>query len=514
MNQENRTCQNCKKDFIIELDDFEFYEKVKVPAPTFCPECRLQRRLSFRNERMLYHRECDLCGKKAITIYHPEGKNVVYCHSCWWSDKWNALSYGREYDFEKPFFEQYRKLSNTVPREGLINANSINCEYTHLAADNKDCYLLFESSNNERCNHCYWMQLSKDCLDCAFVNSSELCYETFVAWNCYKVFFSKECRDCTDSYFLQDCVGLTNCYGCVNLRSKSYCVFNKQYTKEEYSKILEEKKEQIKQGKAADLLKDFKDFALKQINKYAYIQKSVRSTGDRLLNTKNCIYCFDGYDAENCKYGYHVWRDAKEVMDGSTVGRGAELVYESINSGMKNYNVKFGIQDWNGNHDLTYSEACSGSSNLFGCISLHAKEYCILNKQYTKEEYEALVPKIIEQMDAVPYTDKKGRVYKYGEFFPAEISQFGYNETPAFDHFPMDKKQVQEQGFAWKEQEEKNVNIGGDIVGCGHKGKCQDHCTIGFKLIQAEKDFYEKMGLPVPALCPNCRHYYEARMPQ
>ena len=498
MKSETKQCQNCKKDFVIEPDDFDFYEKMKVPSPTFCPECRLQRRLSFRNERMLYKRPCDLCGNEVISIYHPESKNVMYCQPCWWSDKWDPLAYGQEYDFQKPFYEQYKKLSKRVPRESLINANSVNCEYTHLAADNKDCYLLFESSNNERCNHSYWMQLSKDCLDCAFVNNSELCHEVFVAYNCYKLFFSKECRDCTDSYFLQDCVGCSNCYGCVGLRQKQYFIFNKQYPKEDYLKILEEKKEQIRNGDTAVLLKEFKDFALKHFNKYAYIQKSVHSTGNYLLNTKNCIQCFHGDEAENCKYGYHVWRNAKDTMDVSTAGRDIELAYESINIGMKNYNIKFGIQDWNGNNNLTYCESCSGSSNLFGCISLNKKQYCILNKQYTKEEYEKLLPKIIEHMKSTG---------EYGEFFPTKISLFSYNETVAQDHFPLSKDEVLKQGFSWRDQEEKNVTIGGDIIGCSHKGKCQDHCTIGFKIIQAERDFYEKMGLPIPTLCPNCRHY-------
>jgi len=502
-----RACQNCKKDFTIEPDDFAFYEKMKVPAPTWCPDCRLQRRISFRNERMLYHRACGLCGKNVISIYHPNDKNVMYCQPCWWSDKWDPLNYGKEYDFSRPFFEQYQELSNTVPRENLINANSVNSEYTNLAADNKDCYMLFESSNNERCNHCYWMQLSKDCLDCAFVNNSELCYEVFVAYNCYKLFFSKECRDCTDSYFLQDCVGCSNCFGCMGLRNKQYHIFNKPYLKEEYLKILEEKKEQIKKGNIEDLKKVFKEFALTQINKYAYIQKSVRSTGNYLLNTKNCIYCFHGDEAENCKYGYHIWRSAKDCMDASTAGRDAELVYESINVGMKNYNIKFGIQDWNGNNGLTYCESCSGSSNLLGCISLNKKQYCIFNKQYSKEEYEKLVPKIIAHMNEMPYIDKKQRVYKYGEFFPTELSQFSYNETSAFDHFRISKEQAIAGGFLWKDREEKNVTIGGDIIECSHHGECTDNCTIGFKVIKEELDFYQKMELPIPKLCPNCRHY-------
>ena len=41
MNSETRNCQNCKKDFLIEGDDFSFYKKLGVPSPTWCPDCRL-----------------------------------------------------------------------------------------------------------------------------------------------------------------------------------------------------------------------------------------------------------------------------------------------------------------------------------------------------------------------------------------------------------------------------------------------------------------------------------------
>jgi len=512
MNKEVRKCQNCEQDFTIEPEDFQFYEKIKVPLPTRCPECRLQRRLSFRNERVLHHRECNLCEKMIISVFHPSKDNVVYCQQCWWSDKWDPLSYGKDYDFNKPFFKQYKELSKAVPRVGLINANSVNSEYTHLAADNKDCYMLFESSNNERCNHSYWMQVSKDCLDCSFVNNSELCYEVFVAWKCYKLFFSKECRDCTESYFLQDCVGLSNCYGCVGLRNKQYHIFNQPYSKEEYLKILEEKKAQIQQGNIEVLVREFKDFALKNINKYAHIQKSVNSTGNYLLNTKNCLYCFHGYDAENCKYGYHVWRNSKDNMDVSTVGRDAEMVYETINTGINVYNIKFGIQLWGSNSDIFYSESCQGSSNLFGCISLHNENYCILNKQYTKEEYEELIKKIIEHMKSTK---------EYGEFFPTEVSLFSYNETSANDHFALSKENALKKGFKWKNQDEKVVkptliqnkmisvddSVLGEIIECSHQDKCDDKCTAGFKIIKEELQFYKKMNLPLPRLCPNCRHY-------
>ena len=56
-----RVCQNCKKNFVIEQEDFNFYDRIKVPPPTFCPECRFQRRMAWRNDRTLYKRNCDLC---------------------------------------------------------------------------------------------------------------------------------------------------------------------------------------------------------------------------------------------------------------------------------------------------------------------------------------------------------------------------------------------------------------------------------------------------------------------
>ena len=66
---EKRTCQNCKKDFTIKSEDFSFYEKIKVPAPTWCPECRMIRRMNFRNERSLYKQNCALCKKSTISMY-------------------------------------------------------------------------------------------------------------------------------------------------------------------------------------------------------------------------------------------------------------------------------------------------------------------------------------------------------------------------------------------------------------------------------------------------------------
>src|SRR5687767_8082767 len=129
MKSETKKCQNCKTDFTIEPDDFGFYEKMNVPPPTFCPECRLQRRLAWRNERGLHSRECDLCKKKILSVYGNESKVSTYCDKCWWGDEWDALEYGLEINFSKPFLSQFFELFHKVPLLNLFSFSVVNSQY-------------------------------------------------------------------------------------------------------------------------------------------------------------------------------------------------------------------------------------------------------------------------------------------------------------------------------------------------------------------------------------------------
>ena len=108
MQSETKICQNCKQDFIIEPEDFSFYEKIKVPSPTWCPECRMIRRFSFQNTWNIYWRNCDKCGKKTMSRFSPEQKIIVYCQSCWWKDDWDGTENAMEYDPTRPFFYQLK----------------------------------------------------------------------------------------------------------------------------------------------------------------------------------------------------------------------------------------------------------------------------------------------------------------------------------------------------------------------------------------------------------------------
>jgi len=529
MPPETKSCQACKQKFVIASDDFEFYKKIGVPAPTWCPDCRMQRRMTFRNERGLHRRKCSATGKDIVSIYRPDAPYTVYSPEYWWSDSWDPMQYGKEYDFSRPFFEQFNELMRKAPTISLFDSKSTNTSFCNVVVEHKNCYLVSAGWNNEDCMYINRAAFCKNSLDLYVCNRNEFCYENIFCSDCYQVNYGHTSDGCNNSSFLYDCRACSNCFGCVNLRSKQYCIFNEQYTKEEYF----EKLKQFDLGNhrvVEEIKRKVAELRLKGIHKYAQITNSQNTTGDHLVDTRNGYHCFDFLDgADNVKYchwGSGTFKDSYDAGPGT--GGNSELLYEGVSIGVSNSNCKFGFIVWY-SQNITYGFNCQSSNNLFGCANLRGKSYCILNKQYTKEEYEALVPKIIAQMNEVPYVDAKGRTYKYGEFFPPEISPFAYNDTVAQDFFPLTKETATQQGFKWGETSERNyqvtikaadlpVNIKDvadeitkAIIGCADEGKCNDGCTMAFRITPDELSFYRKMNLPLPRLCFNCRHWTRLR---
>lgn len=521
---ETRICQNCKGEFTIEPDDFSFYEKIKVPPPTFCPECRTVRRLCWRNEMSLFKRKCDAPGhdEMLISFLSPEEKLTVYDSNSWWGDGWDPLSYGREYDFSKSFFEQWRDLRNAIPLQCLSNIKATNSDYCNVAEGSKDSYMCSATWRIETSLYSNRISETKDCSDLYVVHCSELCYEDLFCMDCYHTLYSFNCKSCVDSYFLYDCIGCTDCFGCTNLRNKSHWMWNEPLSKEEYDKRLSSI-DLTDYKVISDLKEKFKKLHLQTLYRFANQIKVVNSTGDNLNGTKNCHSCFDTRDeVEDCKNIHWALR-VKDVYDsGPGIGEG-EMLYEVFDTGIGNFRNLFTSVVYSSN-DIEYSFNCHGCSHLFGCIGVRNKNYCILNKQYSKEEYQKLVLRIKEQMNEIPYIDKKGIVYKYGEFFPAELSTFCYNETQAQDYFPISKEYALEMGYRWRDRqineyvttiESKNLpdklndvtdSITEEIIGCENKDKNSNYCRGAYKITVDELNLYRKLGVPLPRLCFLCRH--------
>jgi len=537
MEQEIKICQSCKQDFVIEPEDFIFYEKIKVPPPTWCPDCRLQRRLLFMNERTFYKRDCDKCGKNVISMF-PASPRKVYCSPCWWADDWGAEQYGRPYNFSKPFFKQFAELAADVPEFARLVSEStlVRSDYSNLSSNLKDCYLILNSDYNDDCSYGEFLEQSKSCIDISHALSCERCYEAINCYKCYGSTHIFDCEECVNVHFSRGLTGCSDCFGCVELKGKKYYFFNQPLTEEEYKRKLAEWNNGSYSTRL-EIEKKLKEGALLHPYKYIIDSRNSNVTGDFIFWSKNSSHCYEVVSVQDCKYCQFITVAilTSDSYDFTMWGGGAERVYECMGAGGGQRNIRFCFNSWSTSSNLEYCWYIgTASSNLFGCIGIRNKQYCILNKQYTKKEYEELVPKIIKHMSDMPYISQRANgkeqvVYKYGEFFPPEFSPFAYNETIVQEYFPLTKEEIINKGFKWKEPEPRNYEITlkteqisdnikdvkddilSQIIECLHQGKCKEQCTSAFKIISQELQFYRQMNIPLPRLCPNCRHYQRAK---
>src|SRR3989344_5161493 len=397
MTNENRICKNCGENFVIESEDFDFYKKLKVPPPTWCPDCRFVRKLTFINERSLYKRACGNCKKSIITMYGPETPFSSWCIKCHLSDMWDARDYGQEYNFSRPFFEQFKELKYSIPHRALAQneRNGDGCEYSNLCYTSKDVYLAFNVMTSEHIKYS-WMVLkhNKNCLDSIIIKANDRGYELVQATSNYNSSFLVESDKCIDSHFLFDCSNCVSCCMSSNLRNKSYVFRNQQLTREEY--LLAVEKMSLGTYSGQQSAKDeFKKLVGNSIHKFAQIKNCVNAVGDFIENSKNVYQCFGLRDGENCKNVFLGVSTIKDCQDVVFAGR-MENLYEFALGGRQGSNLALSISCGGGCHNMLYCDSCRASSDCFGCFGiLSKKQYCILNKQYTKEEYEKLVPKII-----------------------------------------------------------------------------------------------------------------------
>jgi len=502
-------CKNnwCHAAFEISEEDLAFLDRLSpqiagkkepLPPPTLCPDCRLQRRLVQANQLNLYERTCDLTGKKIISNTHPTAPCKVFRQEEWYTDQWDPLVYGREMDFSRPFFEQLDVLLFSVPRPSLFTGFEFdeNCEYTNNAGKNKNCYLIFDSDENWDCYYSYSINQCRDCVDCYRTRKSQLCYECVDCVQCYGSSYLQDCENCTDSMFLKNCTSCKNCLMCSNLRNKEYHVENKPVSKEAFTQFrgMLASRRAIQSG-----IRRFAKIKLEFPQKYMHGVQNEEVLGDYLVHCKHAHQCYDSEDLWDCRYVYQGFMPLKDSMDLQECGE-AERLYECCVCGYGMQNAYFCTLTLTSVNDVFYCHHCHHTKNCFGCVGLNRKEYCVLNKQYSKEEYERLVPRIVAHMR---------QMKEWGEFIPVSSSIHAYNETLAQDYYPLSKEQAASRGWRWLDELDNRdphtgpkVEVPDAIAETGDAiCKAILTCEISkraYKIIPQELAFYRRMHLPVP----------------
>lgn len=524
-----RPCGKCQAAFTIHPDEEEFLRKmtftfgstkVHPPLPVYCPDCRLKIRTCHRNERNFYRRTATLTGKEMVSVYHEQPlwgpPDAVYTHDEWNDDRRDFIEHGRPYDFSRPFFVQFGELHKAVPRLGSMVIGNENCDFTAGTGYCKNCYLI---NSSEYCEDCYYGKLFQSCknsVDCSYLYNSELCYEcfsVFKSYNCSFVSFSTNCRDCLFSSNLSGC---SNCCLCSNLRQKQYHYLNQPMTKEEYERRVRELHGSY--AKMEEMREKWMELTKNMVHRYSNIVNSERCTGDFIENSKTCLDCYDMNESQDSRYVI-VGVQVKDNYDCSNMYIKPELGYETLGT-IETYNTAYCLFVFH-SQNLLYCEYCFHCKDCFGCVGLQRKQYCIFNKQYSKEEYEKLVPKIIEHMknDGGGAMNRGEASGSWGLYFPPSLSSFGYNESLAHEYLPLTEKEAHAQGYYWRKIEEKKPVVSKTIPADrlpdsidGIPDDVVDWAIVcekskrPFRILKQELDFYKRQKLPLPRLHPDERY--------
>jgi hypothetical protein len=358
---------------------------------------------------------------------------------------------GIEYDFSKKFFENFSKVFINIPKMATIKyGNNENCDYTDTTFWAKDSYLSI----------CIWVEAEnilysalvytnvKNVLNSVHITlHSENIYFCFQVSKSFNIFYSKNIANSSDIWFSSNLIGCSECIFCDDLENQKYCIENKNYEKAEY---LKKKKEILRQ-------KDkFLDFYKK------YTKKS------KNLSSKNCSWQGISFSSsvENAFIVERVtnWKNVA-FSDGTPL---SENIYDCFD--ITNVNDAYWwMWCWQWSNNMYIWSNASSCSHIYysyfmwncsfclWCVGLKNKSFCILNKQYSKEEWYELADKIFAFME------KDGIL---GGFFPWELNPFYFNDTMAYlidDSFT--KEEVEKEGFMWRKEKVKvDIPEGAEVV--------------------------------------------------
>lgn len=418
--------------------------------PDLLPKYRFQILGSFWPQWSLHKRKCDRSGKGIVSIFDKDCKYPV-----WHRDQWIEHSDppSADFDFSRNFFDQAWDVFSKSPIPHAFQSHNHNCEYTDDWYHSKNCYLCHSGQNNEDCRYCYGCDSIKNVYYGVFSFNSELCYDLINSKHCFGSLFLLNCKNVADSAFLYDCRDCKDCLFCFNLRNKQYYFGNKQLSKEEFESKKAEWDFTVLE-RYQDARKHFADMMSSIAwHRSLQIDKAENSSGNYILNVKDCENCYMLSFHENCANASFSGPHAKGILDSlGTVG--SELTFMS-SLPVYCYDARFCFSVSHCKF-VQYSAYLQNCQYCFGCCGLVNEKYCILNKKYTQKEYEELVPKIIEKM-------KEDR--EWGKFFPDHFAPNPYDESYSGFYFPKD-------------------------LGAQSKRP--------FEIQEADEDFSKKLGVPLP----------------
>lgn len=432
----------------------------------------------------------------------------VISYSDYYSQDSIEYTHGIAYDESKNIFENYAKLRSKIKWINMINFfNSENSEYADVVSKWKNIYLsTFVVNGDEDVMYSFWVNdQSKRILNSAIISDhSENVYFSLAVQHSFKVFYSRYINNSSDIWFSTNLLWCNHCIDCHNLENKSYCIGNIEYKKEEYL----EKKEVYLKDKS-----EFYDRYCSLKNKKGKHLASSDITGSYAVESEDIEGAHFTYRISTWRNVFNVWgfewcKNIYDVFDGWWPSLQDIYWVNGIAINSENCYLSCHVPNCNTVFYSYYLESCSF---CIGCIWLQNKSYCILNKQYTKQEWETLANNIFATMESDGIL---------GDFFPWELNPFYFNDTMAGILGDFTQEEVEAEWYMWR-QEEIRVDIpeSSDVISVHDlkhyqwykDGKwdinksilnkvIQDKKWNYYRIVQMEYNFLMKYSLPLPEI--------------
>ena len=503
----------CEWEFEVTGEDILFLKMFRVPPPNYCPTCRRMRRLTYASIFQFFQIKCQAPNHEEtmLSVFSKECPFPVYDYKYFISDEFDPFSFGNKYKIDKSPLEQFWEFRKKFPVPSLLNRDPscINSEYSSGGRNLKNGYYVSGCYGSENIWYSTMIVKSKEIMDSSRIEKSEYVYEGFASKNIYKSSFIYFSHDSMDSMFLFDCKNCNDCFGCVNLRNQKYCVFNKQLSKKDYESFLcsiYSKNKSITRNKIKEYEKKFW-VLVKSLPMNASRNIAVENVSGVLLNNAKNIFDVNfSENSENIRHsdGALGHKDSMDVLYSGS----SELLYEVSNVGSNSSMVKFSIYS-KFSTDSEFLFNCKNVSNCFMCFGLQNKSFCVLNIQYSPEEYFSLLDEIKTKMM------QSG---EYGDGLGLEFSPQAYNFSLGQISFLLTDAEIIKLGGYLAKIPESNAGdskllsmeeipqtieeASDDIINFGIK--CEK-TGRPFRITASELKFLRNMKLPLPTIHPTFR---------
>jgi hypothetical protein len=427
-----RVCDLTGEKWVMEQKEIDEYRRFNVPPSKLSQNTRWKWQAYFDVGYQFWWNKHPETGERLLSFHHPATGVKVLPDKEWYDRDFADIF--EDHDSEKPFFNQMKVLLQRAPLRATFDAvppeNSISLfsfgdrnSYFTFACQSARCYYIIGAMNVEDSSLIF---LATD------ISKSHAVIHSSRIYNCRHL---RESFDCMDSAFIFDCRNCKNCFGASNKRNKEYIWFNQQLTKVEW----EAKYAEVDLGKRSEVEKYNQMFetmlADNTIWPENFNEGSEDSVGDYLQASTRCKNCFDSVKGAVDNY-WSAWMYGSP--QDNTLCWGAincSNCYVCVSSPESSY-LKFCYRSTRC-EDSEYLYGCIDCRNCFGCISLKKKEFCILNKQYSEEEYWSKLDQIKCQM-----LDKG----QYGEYFPTTFSTSYVPECGAYLYAGADPEDIEKLG--------------------------------------------------------------------